>query len=106
MSLESLVLSAAQLGASDLHIEVGLFPTLRVGGKLVPMGERLTGEEVRGMVRQIVSKDAIGELDEKLSFDVAKTIGGPVAASTSCIACAAWALLYAFFPNSYQLSNH
>jgi twitching motility protein PilT len=45
-AIEYLLAEAAQAGASDLHLKVGVPPTLRLNGQLVPMGHRaLTADD-------------------------------------------------------------
>ncbi len=75
MTLESLVLVAAEKQASDIHLEVQLKPTLRIHGKLIAIGEGLGREALTQMVRQVVG-DRWDEYLARRSFDRAMTIAG------------------------------
>ena len=60
-------------GASDLHLTVGLPPTIRVNGKLLKIGEeKLTPIALRGFAEQILEEkfeeyDEFGEMDTSYS---------------------------------------
>lgn len=61
-------------GASDLHLTVGLAPTIRVNGKLLKLGEeKLTPISLRGFAEEILGDkfqeyDSIGEMDTSYSI--------------------------------------
>lgn len=59
--MKNLLQQTAQQGASDLHLNVGRYPTLRIDGKLVPV----EGEE-------LLTPSTIKELSEVILHDVAK----------------------------------
>ena len=75
MTLESLVLMAAEKQASDIHLEVGLKATLRIHGQLVAVGDGLGREALTVMVRQVTG-DRWDEYLGRRSFDRAMTIAG------------------------------
>lgn len=50
-------------GASDLHIQVGQSPTLRLHGEMIPVeGPKLTGEDTEALVQAITSEERIQEV--------------------------------------------
>ncbi len=55
-------------GASDLHIQVGQSPTMRLHGEMIPVeGPKLTGEDTEALVMAITSEERMQEV---------KTTGG------------------------------
>src|ERR1043166_7994285 len=76
MNLESLVRMARDQGASDLHLEPGLPPALRIRGQL-----RTTGEPVAAKILVEFGKTLVGaahwpQFLERRSYDLSKTIEG------------------------------
>jgi twitching motility protein PilT len=76
MQLEDLIADAAAQGASDLHLEPGLPPALRVRGVL-----RTTGEAIQAKTLLEFARDLIGEADwprfiERRSHDFSRSIQG------------------------------
>lgn len=76
MNLETLIGAARQQGASDLHLEAGLSPALRIRGSL-----RMAGEPVPAPALVAFARDLIGESHwpaflERRSADLSKTIQG------------------------------
>ncbi|MGI6705450.1 MAG: type IV pilus twitching motility protein PilT [Clostridia bacterium] len=74
MGIFSLVKKASEMKASDLHISVGIPPTYRVNGSLVPVGEQdLSSADTEYFVRELLSEEQWqtvqrkGELDLSLS---------------------------------------
>lgn len=50
-------------GASDLHLQVGQSPTLRLHGEMIPVeGPKLTGEDTEALVQSITSEERIQEV--------------------------------------------
>jgi twitching motility protein PilT len=76
MDLESLVKSAFSNGASDLHLEAGLPPALRIRGALRTSGEPIPGKLLMEMARGVVGEEQWPRLLERRSFDLSKTIAG------------------------------
>jgi twitching motility protein PilT len=75
MSLEDLLKKALELGASDLHITVGVPPTFRRDGRLLTIDEpRLLPNDTEQLIRNMLSDEQwklyqeLGELD--LSFSL------------------------------------
>ncbi|EYE89683.1 twitching motility protein PilT [Fervidicella metallireducens AeB] len=73
---KDLLKKASELGASDIHITVGLQPIVRVHGKLVPIGtEKLTTDDTESLAREILNENQwekfneLGELDFSYSIE-------------------------------------
>jgi twitching motility protein PilT len=69
MSLAKLVQLARQQGASDLHLEGGLPPTLRIRGQLETLGEPLGARPLAAFARQLLG-DRWAEFLERGSADL------------------------------------
>jgi twitching motility protein PilT len=71
MRLEDLLKAAVEHEASDLHITVGLPPTLRVLGKLGPVDDlpRLSGDDTERLVMSMMSDDNKRMLNEEGHVD-------------------------------------
>ncbi|QCX32720.1 type IV pilus twitching motility protein PilT [Caloramator sp. E03] len=72
---QELLAKTVELNASDLHITVGIPPTMRINGNLMPYGnERLTPKEVEEYTKYVLTEEqyqkyiSIGEID--LSYSV------------------------------------
>lgn len=71
--LDELLAKTVELGASDLHLTVGIPPTVRLNGKLMPLGdEKLTQPMIEGFAEDILGKkfeeyNQIGEADTSYS---------------------------------------
>lgn len=76
MDLESLVRVAVENGASDLHLEAGLPPALRIRGTLRTSGEPLSPNVLMEMARQVIGEDAWPNFLAQKSFDGSKTMHG------------------------------
>lgn len=75
IEFNQLLYKAVELNASDLHITVGIPPTMRVNGNLIPYGnEKLTPNDTEVYVKQVLEGELfekyleLGELD--LSYSV------------------------------------
>ncbi|MBM4373320.1 MAG: Flp pilus assembly complex ATPase component TadA, partial [Deltaproteobacteria bacterium] len=76
MTLTALVALAATRQASDLHLEVGLPPTIRRRGELLPLGEPLASADLEAMVREVVDPADLEGLERRGSHDVSRGIAG------------------------------
>jgi len=76
MNLDSLISSAAEAGASDLHLEPGLPMALRIRGALRVSGEPVAPGLLMEFARRLVGEDQWAEFVERRSFDLSRTIGG------------------------------
>jgi twitching motility protein PilT len=76
MDLVALIDAARDAGASDLHLEAGLPPCMRVRGQLQSMGAPLSARELLASARDVVGEDRWPEFLERRSSDVARNLGG------------------------------
>ena len=76
MDLESLISQAASNGASDLHLESGLSPAMRVRGTLRMAGDAIPAQVLAEMARQLLGEEQWQFFLERRSFDFSKTIHG------------------------------
>jgi twitching motility protein PilT len=76
MTLESLITTAKESGASDLHLEAGLPAALRVRGVLRTIGEPVAAETILGFARSVIEHDQWPQFLERRSFDLSKVIQG------------------------------
>ncbi len=73
--LEDLITTVIRENASDLHLSVGRYPTIRVNGALVPLTKKeiLTNDAIRGLVFSMLSendqKDFVSRKELDFSFD-------------------------------------
>src|SRR5215469_16091166 len=75
MDLETLIATARQQGASDLHLEAGLPAALRIRGTLRTAGEPIAPQTLSGFAREILGEQWLQFL-ERRSADLSKTISG------------------------------
>lgn len=75
LEFERLLKKAVELNSSDLHITVGIPPTMRINGNLEPYGnEKLTPGDIKEYVNKVLDEEQykryseIGELDLSYSF--------------------------------------
>src|ERR1043166_1009024 len=76
MQLESLIAAARAQGASDLHIEPGLAPALRVRGTLRQIGEPLSAKTTLELARGLLGNEHWPRFLERRSSDLSRTIEG------------------------------
>jgi len=76
MDLEALVGVALENGASDLHLEAGLPPAIRVRGSLRTVGEPLPAKQLLEMAQTIIGAEQWPRFLEQRSFDSSRTIHG------------------------------
>ena len=76
MSLESLIAAARQEGASDLHLEPGLAPALRIRGSLRLAGEPLSAQDLLAFAHETIGDAQWPGFLERRSADLSKTIAG------------------------------
>jgi twitching motility protein PilT len=74
--LDSLVRQAWSAGASDLHLEPGLPPALRVRGQLKVSGEPVGAQELLSAARGIAGNELWSGFLEQRSLDLSRTIAG------------------------------
>src|SRR5208283_3128205 len=76
MDLDSMVSLALSNGASDLHLEAGLPPALRIRGALRTLEEPVSGKALLEMAREAVGEEQWPRFLERRSFDFSRTIHG------------------------------
>lgn len=74
---EELLKRAIEQNASDLHITVGIPPTYRINGALVPYGkENLTPEDTMQYVNFVLNKDQRAKFEETGDIDLSYSLQG------------------------------
>ncbi len=74
--LDSLVRQAWSAGASDLHLEPGLPPALRVRGELRVSGDPIGAQALLSTARAVATGELWGHFLEQRSLDLSRTIAG------------------------------
>ena len=68
--IKSLLAAAVRAGASDLHINVGLPPVMRINTELVTMeSEPLSAEKVKNIVLEMTSEEKFKVFERKRDYD-------------------------------------
>jgi twitching motility protein PilT len=78
--IDSLLINTAQEGASDLHLSVSRYPTLRIDGRLVPLTNRemLTARKTKELIYAIMNEDRIGEFERNKELDFSYEFEGKI----------------------------
>jgi twitching motility protein PilT len=76
MDLEHYVSVASEAGASDLHLEPGLPPAIRIRGALKVTGDAVSAEDLMGMAQLLIGEERWGEFLERRSFDLSRVLAG------------------------------
>jgi len=78
MHVNDLLKLAVERGASDLHLKVGSFPMMRVGGLLMPVSEdkKLDHEDVVAMSTSIMSTQQREKFKDSQEVDLAYSVPG------------------------------
>ena len=78
IKIDDLLLTATAHFASDLHLKVGSFPIMRIGGELHPIGEapRLSPEDTLDMAFSMMSNRQKQKLKEVSEVDIAYSVKG------------------------------
>ncbi len=78
MSLDRLLHRAVDLGASDLHLKAGGYPTCRVHGRLEPLADepRLTVSAMEAMVLALLPERQRQKFDQLHEVDLAHSVPG------------------------------
>jgi twitching motility protein PilT len=77
IDLRVLLNKTVERKASDLHICVGIPPTLRIDGDLIPLEEPVvTVDDSESMVKQCVRSSSLDELEQKGQVDLALALPG------------------------------
>jgi twitching motility protein PilT len=76
LRIETLLDTAVNRGASDLHIQVGVPPTFRINGQLIPFsGDALTPETVQELVHAVLDVEQQKLLEHDRELDTAFAFG-------------------------------
>src|SRR5689334_1144401 len=75
MSIRAWIQKARDLGASDLHVEAGTPPVVRVRGVLQPIGDPVASAAVEQDARALIGGDGWDQLLTRGSADVALALG-------------------------------
>lgn len=75
--LDELLLAGVQKGASDIHLSVGYYPTIRVDGILVPLSDKkiLNKQDVEGMAFSLMNKVRKEKFLETKEMDFGYQVG-------------------------------
>lgn len=76
MTLDALIASARENGASDLHLEAGLPVAVRIRGSLNISDEPISPNTILGFARDVIGQEHWQTFIERRSFDLSKTIQG------------------------------
>ncbi len=76
VSLESLIALAQKQGASDLHLEAGLPPAMRIRGKLRAAGDPTTAQNLAVLAQELIGPEQWPRFVERRSFDFSRTLAG------------------------------
>lgn len=69
--LEDLLMSVAEVNASDLHVSAGARPVLRIAGQLIPLSQKpvLSQKDTAGLAEVMLGKDRFQEFLQKKEVD-------------------------------------
>lgn len=76
MNLNAWISKARELGASDLHVEAGTPPVVRVRGELQPVGDAVQPSLVEQAAHALIGAEGWAQLRARGSSDVSLAIGG------------------------------
>lgn len=77
MRLRELLQTMHERGASDLHLQAGSPPVLRINGKLTRLGEQILGaEDIQGFVEEVTSPAQRQRLEERRAVDLGYAVEG------------------------------
>lgn len=77
IAFSELLKKAVKMDASDIHITVGVPPTMRINGKLTPYGnDKLTPENTNTYVREVLSEEQYNKYNETGELDLSYAIQG------------------------------
>lgn len=76
--IETILLTAIEKGASDIHITDRLKPTFRIDGELFAQEgyPTMTPELLRALVSELITEEQVKKYDHELSFDGSMSFGG------------------------------
>jgi twitching motility protein PilT len=70
--LDSLLISTAQESASDLHLSVGRYPTLRINGRLIPLTNKeiLTPQKTESLISALLTEEQKEKFIKNKELDI------------------------------------
>ncbi|MDP4180217.1 MAG: type IV pilus twitching motility protein PilT [Bacillota bacterium] len=75
MEIDELLLKAVELGASDIHISVGIPPTIRKNGRLVKIGDKnVTAEDTEIYSKKMLRDEKLQEFEKKGEIDLSYSL--------------------------------
>ena len=74
--IEALVQSAATRHASDVHLEAGLPPAVRVRGDIKIQGDPIPAKDLARAIRALIGEEGFARLSRRRSYDGSRTIAG------------------------------
>ena len=75
MNLRQMLVEMLNKGGSDLHLRVGIKPTMRLDGKLIPIGNKpLAKAEMSEILNQILSSDQQKRFHQRNEMDLALSV--------------------------------
>lgn len=76
MNLEAMIAAAARVRASDLHLEAGLPPAMRVKGQMRIQGDPIPAATLAKVARGLLGTASWKAFTQRGSFDCSRTISG------------------------------
>src|SRR5215470_19342613 len=77
IDLDEILRVASKRNASDIHIQVGLPPVLRIQTRLVPLDtDKLTADDTERLVGSMMSEQQKRLFEERLEFDFSYDLPG------------------------------
>jgi twitching motility protein PilT len=78
LHVNDLLVRVVELGGSDLHMTVGIHPSVRVHGSITPLTEfpKLNGSEIRRMIYAILTQKQRERFETDLELDTSHSIPG------------------------------
>lgn len=77
LSFEELLMKAVDLNASDIHFTVGIPPTMRINGSLIPYGEeKLSPRDIEDYVKQVLTEEQYEKYQNMGELDLSHAIQG------------------------------
>jgi twitching motility protein PilT len=76
-SIVEMLRTMVQMRASDIHLQAGAPPTVRIDGKLKPFGQKpLSPQDIEAIARNLLNPEQQEELEYRKEMDFAYTIPG------------------------------
>ncbi|MDQ3575061.1 MAG: PilT/PilU family type 4a pilus ATPase, partial [Actinomycetota bacterium] len=78
LHVNDLLIQVVELGGSDLHLTVGVHPSVRIHGEIKPLTEFpiMNGSEIRRMIYAILTQKQRERFEEELELDTSHSVPG------------------------------